>query len=43
MKQGKGDKQNKEITIEEAKVMKDQEQAELEITIEKAEVMKDQE
>ena len=37
------DKQNKEITIEEAGVRKDQERDELEITIEKAEVMKDRE
>ena len=37
------DKQNKEITIEEAGVRKDQGRDELEITIEKAKVMKDQE
>ena len=37
------DKQTKEITIEKAEVMKDQERVELEITIEKAKVMKDQE
>ena len=37
------DKQHKEITIEKAEVMKDQERVELEITIEKAKVMKDQE
>ena len=36
------DKQNEEITIEEAGVRKDQERDELEITIKKAEVMKDQ-
>ena len=37
------DKQNKEITVKEAEVKKDQERDELKITIEKAEVMKDHE